>query len=99
MKAREVILEEMDDIARLISGGSRQAIRRSDFDRDCAGARFNAVFRTQRRSMLKPEKINIGQLALMGRSSKIVYQPLGVVAIISPWNYRWRFRSAKSRWL
>ncbi|MCA1558113.1 MAG: aldehyde dehydrogenase family protein, partial [Acidobacteria bacterium] len=31
----------------------------------------------------------IGQYGLMGRSSKIVYKPLGIVGIISPWNFPW----------
>lgn len=37
--------------------------------------------------ILKPEKINIGLYGLLGRSSKIIYQPLGVVGVVSPWNY------------
>jgi succinate-semialdehyde dehydrogenase/glutarate-semialdehyde dehydrogenase len=37
--------------------------------------------------MLKPRKINIGLYATLGRSSKIIYQPLGVVGIIPAWNY------------
>jgi succinate-semialdehyde dehydrogenase/glutarate-semialdehyde dehydrogenase len=39
--------------------------------------------------LLKPQKIDIGQYGLMGRSSRIVYQPVGVVGIISPWNFPW----------
>src|SRR5207253_7799573 len=39
--------------------------------------------------LLKPEKINIGQYGLMGRSSRIVYKPVGTVGIISPWNFPW----------
>src|SRR5205823_2707736 len=38
---------------------------------------------------LRAEKIHIGQYGLMGRTSRIVYQPLGVVGIISPWNFPW----------
>ncbi|MEP6946011.1 MAG: aldehyde dehydrogenase family protein, partial [Acidobacteriota bacterium] len=34
-----------------------------------------------------PAKIGIGLYALLGRSSKIVYHPLGVVGIIPAWNY------------
>ena len=39
------------------------------------------------REILRPEKRNIGLLGLMGRSSKIIYKPLGVIGIISPWNF------------
>src|SRR5437660_7812476 len=37
--------------------------------------------------LLRPRKIGIGLYALLGRSSKIVYHPLGVVGIIPAWNY------------
>ena len=40
-------------------------------------------------SLLDRRKIDIGQYGLMGRSSYVVYKPLGVVGIISPWNFPW----------
>src|SRR4030095_3309975 len=40
-------------------------------------------------SLLDPRKIGLGQYGLMGRSSYVVYKPLGVVGIISPWNFPW----------
>jgi succinate-semialdehyde dehydrogenase/glutarate-semialdehyde dehydrogenase len=39
--------------------------------------------------LLKRERIGLGQYRLMGRSSYIFYKPLGVVGIISPWNFPW----------
>ncbi|HVF21639.1 MAG TPA: aldehyde dehydrogenase family protein, partial [Pyrinomonadaceae bacterium] len=39
--------------------------------------------------LLNRQKINIGHYELMGRSSYIFYKPLGVVGIISPWNFPW----------
>src|SRR6185503_998082 len=38
-------------------------------------------------NLLQPQKIDIGQYGLMGRSSRIVFKPLGVIGIISPWNF------------
>jgi len=37
--------------------------------------------------LLRPQKIDIGQYGLMGRSSRLVFKPLGVIGIISPWNF------------
>src|SRR5215210_4276760 len=37
--------------------------------------------------LLDHRRIDIGQYNLMGRSSYVVYKPLGVVGIISPWNF------------
>ena len=39
--------------------------------------------------LLRRQKIDIGQYGLMGRSSYLVYKPLGVAGIISPWNFPW----------
>ncbi|HEX8638931.1 MAG TPA: aldehyde dehydrogenase family protein [Pyrinomonadaceae bacterium] len=87
MKAREVILTEMDDIARLISAEVGKPFGEAISTEIAPVLDLMQYFARRAAKILKPEKINIGQLALMGRSSKIVYQPLGIVAIISPWNY------------
>src|SRR5205814_9432575 len=42
---------------------------------------------TQR--LLDQRSVDLGQYNLMGRSSYVVYKPLGVVGIISPWNFPW----------
>src|SRR5882672_4581315 len=39
--------------------------------------------------MLRPTRISVGQYALMGRSSYAIYKPLGVIGIVSPWNFPW----------
>jgi len=87
MKAREVILAEMDEIARLISDESGKPVVEA-FSMEIAPVLdLMQYFAHNAQKILKPEKIDIGQLKLLGRSSKIIYQPLGVIAIISPWNY------------
>jgi succinate-semialdehyde dehydrogenase/glutarate-semialdehyde dehydrogenase len=44
-------------------------------------------FARRTEKLLRPRKVNIGLYSLMGRSSKIIYKPLGVVGIIPAWNY------------
>ena len=39
--------------------------------------------------MLRPEKLDIGLYRFLGRTSVVEYRPLGVVGIISPWNFPW----------
>ncbi|PYS71750.1 MAG: aldehyde dehydrogenase [Acidobacteria bacterium] len=46
-------------------------------------------FASNTAKLLQPTTIDIGQYGLMGRSSQVVYKPLGVIGIISPWNFPW----------
>jgi succinate-semialdehyde dehydrogenase/glutarate-semialdehyde dehydrogenase len=46
-------------------------------------------FARRTHKLLRPEKIPLGQYNLLGRSSRIIYHPLGVIGIISPWNFPW----------
>ena len=87
LRARVVILEEMDEIARLISEEMGKPVTEAFSTEIAPVLDLMQYFARSTQKLLKPEKINIGQLAFLGRSSKIVYQPLGVVGIISPWNY------------
>lgn len=87
MKAREVILAEMDEIARLISDESGKPVAEALSMEIAPVLDLMQYFARNAEKLLKPRKIGIGLYGLMGRSSKIVYQPLGVVGIIPAWNY------------
>jgi len=87
MKAREVILAEMDEIARLISDESGKPLAESLSMEIAPVLDLMQHFARNAEKLLAPRKINIGLYATLGRSSKIVYQPLGVIGIIPAWNY------------
>ena len=87
MRARDVILAEMDDIAHLISAESGKPFGEAiameiapvlDLMQWVAGGAAK---------MLRPRRVDIGSYRLFARSSRVVYHPLGVVAIIPAWNY------------
>jgi len=87
MRAREVILAEMDQIARLISDEMGKPVAEA-FSTDIAPALdLMQYFARRSERLLKPEKLSVGLYGWLGRSSKIIYQPLGVIGIISPWNF------------
>lgn len=87
MQAREVVLDEMDEIALLISRESGKPVAEAlSMEIVPVLDLMQWVARGAGR-MLRPRRINIGLYGLMGRSSKIVYQPLGVVGIIPAWNF------------
>ena len=87
MKAREVILAEMDEIALLISNESGKPVAEALSMEIAPVLDLMQYFAKNAEKLLKPRKVNIGLYGLMGRASKIVYQPLGVVGIIPAWNY------------
>ena len=87
MKAREVILAELDEIALLISNESGKPIAEALSMEIAPVLDLMQYFAKNTEKLLKPRKINIGLYGLLGRTSKIVYQPSGVVGIIPAWNY------------
>jgi len=87
MAAREVILADIDGIAHLISRESGKPFGEAISMEIAPVLDLMQHFARSTKKLLSPKKINIGLYALMGRSSRIVYHPLGVVAIIPAWNY------------
>lgn len=87
MKAREVILAEMDEIALLISNESGKPVAEALSMEIAPVLDLMQYFARNTEKLLKPRKIDIGLYAMLGRTSKIIYQPLGAVGIIPAWNY------------
>ena len=87
MRAREIILSELDEIARLISDESGKPVAESLSMEIAPVLDLMQYFAKNMAKILKPEKINIGLYATLGRTSKIIYKPLGTVGIIPAWNY------------
>ena len=87
MSAREVIISEMDDIAALITNEVGKPMAEAISTEIVPALDLMQYFARSAKDMLKPKKIDIGLTALMGRTSRIIYRPLGVVGIIPAWNY------------
>jgi succinate-semialdehyde dehydrogenase/glutarate-semialdehyde dehydrogenase len=87
MRAREVILAELDEIAHLISAESGKPFGEAIAMEIAPVLDLMQYFARKAERLLKPRRVGIGLYATMGRYSKIVYHPLGVVAIIPAWNY------------
>src|SRR5712672_653750 len=89
MKARKIILQEMEEIALLISRETGKPLAEAISMELAPTLDLMQYFARKGAHMLQPRRISIGQYALMGRSSYEIYKPLGVIGSISPWNLPW----------
>ena len=89
MRARALVLEAMDEIAGLVSRESGKPAAEALAMEVVPTLDLMQFFARKSERMLRPEKIDIGLYRFLGRSSVVEYRPLGVVGIISPWNFPW----------
>src|SRR5258706_528023 len=89
MKARKLILQEMEQIALLISRETGKPLAEAISMELAPTLDLMQYFARKGAHLLRPTRISVGQYALMGRSSYEIYKPLGVVGIVSPWNFPW----------
>ncbi|MDX6613870.1 MAG: hypothetical protein QOD75_3056, partial [Blastocatellia bacterium] len=89
MKARELVLQNLDAIALLISRETGKPVAEAISMELVPTLDLMQYFARATQKLLRPQKIDIGQYGLMGRSSRVIYKPVGVVGIISPWNFPW----------
>jgi acyl-CoA reductase-like NAD-dependent aldehyde dehydrogenase len=88
-KAADVLVDEIDEIAELLSSEQGKPITESytmevvptiDVLHWCAEAGPK---------ILADEPIRMGQVLFLSKRAKFSYEPLGVVGVIAPWNYPW----------
>ncbi len=89
LRARALVLEQLTEIAALIAREAGKPAAEAVAMELVPTLDLMQFFARRTARLLRPEKIAIGQYGLMGRSSRVVYRPLGVVGIISPWNFPW----------
>ena len=87
MRARDVILADIDGIAKLISAESGKPFGEAIAMEIAPVLDLMQYFARNAERMLRPRKVDIGLYRLLGRSSRVINHPLGVVAIIPAWNY------------
>ncbi len=89
MKARRIILKELEEIALLITRETGKPVAEAISMEIVPTLDLMHYFARQTGTLLQRQRISVGLYAWMGRSSYTVYKPLGVIGIISPWNFPW----------
>ena len=95
MQARKIILKELDEIALLISRETGKPAAEAIAMELTPSLDLMQYFARETETLLERERINIGLYGLMGRMSYLVYKPVGVIGIISPWNFPWATPTAE----
>ena len=87
LRLRNLILDNADSLAQLISEENgkpkSEAISADIFP----VLELITLYAKKTEGWLKPESVCLGKWALFGRKSWIEYHPIGVMAIVSPWNF------------
>src|SRR5437867_9387251 len=89
MKARKIILKEIEQIALLISRETGKPVAEAISMEITPALDLMQYFARRAGALLQRSRIDLGLYAWMGRASYLVHKPLGVVGIISPWNFPW----------
>jgi acyl-CoA reductase-like NAD-dependent aldehyde dehydrogenase len=89
MRARAIVLAELEEIASLVSREAGKPPAEAVSMEIVPTLDLMQFFARKTERMLRPERIDIGLYNFLGRTSTIEYRPLGVVGIISPWNFPW----------
>lgn len=89
MQARKLILKELDEIGLLIARETGKPASEAIAMEVAPSLDLMQNFARQTEVLLQRERISIGLYGWMGRMSYLVYKPVGVVGIISPWNFPW----------
>jgi len=89
LRAREIVLNQLEEIAKLISRETGKPVTEAIAMEIVPTLDLMHYFAENTKQILKRRRIGLGQYNFMARSSYIVYKPLGIVGIISPWNFPW----------
>src|ERR1700752_1107553 len=87
MNARKVILHQLEEIGLLIARETGKPVGEAFSLELTPSPDLMQYFARKTATLLRPRRIGIGQYWPMGRSSYEIYKPLGVIGIISPWNF------------
>src|SRR5215213_5687174 len=89
LRARDLVLDRLEEIAKLISRETGKPVSEAIAMEIVPTLDLMHHFAKNTRQILKRRRIGLGQYNFMARTSYIVYKPLGIVGIISPWNFPW----------
>lgn len=86
-RLKEIILNEMDSLVELISRETGKPKIEAYGGEVLPAMDLIQHFAKNAEKILRRETLKLGRWNLLGRASYLEYYPLGVVAVIAPWNF------------
>lgn len=87
LQARQIILEHLDEIATLISRENGKPLIEAISHDIMPVMDLLTFFAKNTKKILKRESIKLGKWNVLGHRSHVEFHPLGVIGVISPWNF------------
>ena len=82
-----VVLERADEIAATVTAESGKPLAESYLTELFVAVEHACWVAANAGTVLRPERLRMSQLLLKHKRAWLLYEPLGVVAIVSPWNF------------
>jgi acyl-CoA reductase-like NAD-dependent aldehyde dehydrogenase len=86
-RAAEVLLDRLDEVAATITAETGKPFVEALTSELVVSLESLVWLASHAGSILAPERVRYPQLFLKHKRARLVYEPLGVVGIISPWNF------------
>lgn len=86
-RARDILIEEGEEIAELVARECGKTVNGAFASDVLPSADTLAYFIDNTKKFMAREKLAIRHWGLMGRKSYLITEPIGVLGVISPWNF------------
>lgn len=84
---QQLLLSKREEIAQLLSEESGKPVMESLASEIFSVVETCAWLKKKTAKFLRPQKVELNPLMFFGKRSYNIFEPMGVIAIISPWNF------------
>jgi succinate-semialdehyde dehydrogenase/glutarate-semialdehyde dehydrogenase len=86
-KFQRLLYQRRQEVAELITRENGKPVGEALLTDVAVTLDLARYYRARAASILRPRRIASGNVAFLGKRGRLYWEPMGVIAIISPWNY------------
>lgn len=84
---QRLLFEHRQEMAALVTRENGKPLAESVLTEVAVVLDFARYYADHAERLLRPQRVRFGNLAFLGKRGRVYWDPMGVIAIISPWNY------------